>query len=178
MWKPLVFISLFLPMLAQGKEFTLPSGLIINIPDSELVFYEKEFREFTLPSGLKWWAEAIVNIPKAQAATLDFGDQIKLYITRMALNYEISSDYMIRLANCESGMNPEAFNPNDPAGGAHGLYQFLKPTWRAWQKESGIKGNIYDWRAQAKMASWGISKGRQKAWFNCNYFIKNNHWPK
>ena len=165
-------------MLAQGKEFTLPSGLIINIPDSELVFYEKEFREFTLPSGLKWWAEAIVNIPKAQASSLDFGEQIKLYITKIALNYKISSDYMIRLANCESGMNPEAFNPKDPQGGAHGIYQFLKPTWKAWQKESDIKGNIYDWRAQTEMASWGVSKGRQKAWFNCNYFIQNNRWPK
>src|SRR3990167_5749607 len=100
-----------LPMLAQGKEFILPSGLRIEIPDSEITYYEKEWKEFTLPSGLKWWAESIINIPKAQAATLEFGDQIRFYITKIALDYGVSVDYMIRLASCESGVNPEAFNP-------------------------------------------------------------------
>ena len=168
----------FLPTLAFGKEFILPSGLQIEIPDSEISYYEKEWKLFTLPSGITWWAETIVHIPKAQASELTLEEQIKLVIIKWATEYGVSSDYMIRLARCESNFNVEAHNPRDPAGGAKGLFQYLSPTWNLWQKESGIKGNIYDWRAQVEMVSWALSKGRQKSWFNCDKYIRFNTWDK
>lgn len=176
MWKLLVFLLLIAPLPSLAKEFILPSGLKVNIVDSEITYYEKEWKPFTLPSGLVFWAETIVHVPKAQAAELDFTEQIKLWIIKTALEYKVSTDYAIRLAACESNFNPEAFNPKDPQGGAHGLFQYLRPTWNKWQKESGIKGNIYDWRAQIEMTMWGLSKNRQNAWFNCNKYILENSW--
>lgn len=174
--KKFLISLLFVPMLASGKEFTLPSGLKVNIPDAEIAYYEKEWKLFTLPSGLVFWAESIVYVPKAQAAELDLIEQIKLWIIKTALEYKVSTDYAIRLAACESNFNPEAYNPKDPQGGAHGLYQYLRPTWNKWQKESGIKGNIYDWRAQIEITMWGLSKGRQNSWYNCNKYILEDSW--
>jgi hypothetical protein len=67
----------------------------------------------------------------------------------------------LRVAKCESGYNPQAYNP---AGPYYGLFQFLMSTFNA----TPFKGqNIYDPVANAGAAAWKYSQGGASAW-GCN----------
>lgn len=78
------------------------------------------------------------------------------------------SDLMTRIAQAESGGNPNAKNPNSSASG---LYQFTNDTWNAsvqrWGKELGIKhGDKNKPEAQEKMV-------RKLTESNAQYIEKN-----
>src|SRR5215831_6226550 len=67
----------------------------------------------------------------------------------------------LRVAKCESGYNPRAYNP---AGPYYGLFQFLMSTFNA----TPFKGqDIYDPVANAGAAAWKYSQGGAGAW-GCN----------
>ncbi len=65
--------------------------------------------------------------------------------------------WALRVAKCESGYNPRAYNA---ASGASGLFQFLPSTWNA-----NFPGwNIWDPNAQARAARIFYDQGRTNAW--------------
>lgn len=70
-------------------------------------------------------------------------------------------DWGERVAKCESGYNPRAYNP---AGPYYGLFQFLMSTFKATPYGNQ---DIYDPVANAKAAAWKYSQGGQSAW-GCN----------
>jgi soluble lytic murein transglycosylase-like protein len=65
---------------------------------------------------------------------------------------------MLRVARCESNLDPSAYNPRS---GASGLFQFLPGTWRT----TPFAGNsIFDPWASANAAAWMWSVGRRGEW--------------
>lgn len=50
--------------------------------------------------------------------------------------FQMDSEKAIKVAKCESGLNPKAENIE---GSATGLYQFIRKTWKA-----NCKGNVYN----------------------------------
>lgn len=64
----------------------------------------------------------------------------------------------LRVARCESGFNPRAYNP---AGPYYGLFQFLMSTFKATPYGSG---DIYDPVANANAAAWKYANGGASAW--------------
>ncbi|HKF78001.1 MAG TPA: transglycosylase SLT domain-containing protein [Candidatus Dormibacteraeota bacterium] len=64
----------------------------------------------------------------------------------------------LRVAHCESGFNPRAYNA---AGPYYGLFQFLMSTFRATPYGSG---DIYDPVANANAAAWKYAHGGAGAW--------------
>ena len=65
--------------------------------------------------------------------------------------------WALRVARCESGYNPRAYNPSS---GASGLFQFLPSTWY-----SHFPGwNIWDPYAQARAARIFYDNGWQSQW--------------
>jgi soluble lytic murein transglycosylase-like protein len=64
----------------------------------------------------------------------------------------------LRVASCESGFNPRAYNP---AGPYYGLFQFLMTTFKATPYGSG---DIYDPVANANAAAWKWANGGASAW--------------
>jgi soluble lytic murein transglycosylase-like protein len=64
----------------------------------------------------------------------------------------------LRVAHCESGFNPQAYNP---AGPYYGLFQFLMGTFKATPYGSG---DIYDPVANANAAAWKWAHGGASAW--------------
>jgi hypothetical protein len=61
----------------------------------------------------------------------------KIYLA--ADKWKVSGDQMYNTIKCESGFNEKAWNQSDPQGGAHGVAQFLKPTFYKYANEMGLK---------------------------------------
>jgi SLT domain-containing protein len=64
----------------------------------------------------------------------------------------------LRVAKCESGYNPRAYNA---AGPYYGLFQFLMSTFKATPYGGQ---DIYDPVANANAAAWKYSQGGAGAW--------------
>ena len=79
-------------------------------------------------------------------------------IAAAAAEFGLAPDYLYSVAECESGLNPGAYN----AAGYHGLFQFDQTTWGAYGY-----GDIYDPTAQARTAARLIAAGQSSRWPNC-----------
>ena len=80
------------------------------------------------------------------------------FISAAAKKYGQSERAMVRVARCESTLNPCALNRSGPY---YGLFQFLKSTWKT--TPYGDR-DIYDPEAQALAAGWMWSEGRKNEW--------------
>jgi hypothetical protein len=80
------------------------------------------------------------------------------FISSAAKKYGQSESAMVRVARCESNLDPCAVNRSGPY---YGLYQFLKSTW---SKTPYGDQSIYDPKAQAMAAGWMWKEGRKNEW--------------
>jgi len=79
-------------------------------------------------------------------------------IYEAAAYYGQSGDDMLRVARCESGLDP---NNVTPPYQASGLFQFLPSTWASTPYASQ---DIFDPEANAYAAAWMWSVGRRGEW--------------
>jgi uncharacterized protein YraI len=85
-------------------------------------------------------------------------DQIVDIIYEAADNYGQSREDMLRVARCESGLDPNAVG----GGGAyHGLFQFVPSTFAGTPYG---EYDIYDPWASANAAAWMWSEGQKSSW--------------
>ncbi|HEU0115237.1 MAG TPA: transglycosylase SLT domain-containing protein [Thermomicrobiales bacterium] len=85
-------------------------------------------------------------------------DEVKRIIKKAAKRYNQSSKAMLRVATCESNLDPCAVNKR---GKSYGLFQFIKSTWKS--TPYGHK-NIFDAKANAMAAGWMWKQGRKNEW--------------
>src|SRR5215213_1531672 len=85
----------------------------------------------------------------------DSESEILDYIAEAARKYDQSKQAMVRVARCESALDPCGVNRSGPY---YGLFQFLKSTWRS--TPYGDR-NIFDPEAQALAAGWMWEQGRK-----------------
>jgi uncharacterized protein YraI len=71
--------------------------------------------------------------------------------------YGQSRDDMLRVAQCESNLDPYAVNPS----GSYGLFQFIRSTWRSTPYGDQ---DVFDPKANANAAAWMWSQGRKSEW--------------
>jgi hypothetical protein len=109
------------------------------------------------------------GVPMENLTQLDI--EAKIEMASLANN--INPKRMLDLAKCESNLNPKAYNKDDPHGGAHGLFQWLQPTWEDWEKKYGKKMDIYDYNDQIKLTAYALGAGKWKMW-SCNRKIPNS----
>ena len=86
------------------------------------------------------------------------GGTVTSIIYAAAARYGQSGDAMMRVARCESGLNPSAVNRSS---GASGLFQFMPSTWRTTPYAGS---SIFDPYANANAAAWMWSVGRKGEW--------------
>jgi soluble lytic murein transglycosylase-like protein len=79
-------------------------------------------------------------------------------IFEAAAEFGLSGTYLVSVAECESHLNPHAYNP----AGYYGLFQFDDQTWSAYGY-----GSVYDPVAQARTAARLIAAGQSSRWPNC-----------
>jgi soluble lytic murein transglycosylase-like protein len=85
-------------------------------------------------------------------------DSITEIVYDAAARHGLSGEYLLSVAQCESSLNPGAYNP----AGYHGLFQFDYQTWGEFGS-----GDIYDPAAQAEAAAALIAAGESSRWPNC-----------
>ncbi len=98
-------------------------------------------------------AKAAASIPSAPPAA---PGTIEAIIQQAANTYGVSYPWMLKIARCESGLNPHAYNP---AGPYYGLYQFLMSTFRA---NGGT--DIWDPVQQANITAKMLAHGQAHQW--------------
>jgi len=81
---------------------------------------------------------------------------IEAIILDAAARHGVSGSWMLKIARCESGVNPRAYNP---AGPYYGLFQFLMSTFRA---NGGT--DIWDPYQQAEITATMLSHGQAHQW--------------
>jgi uncharacterized protein YraI len=85
-------------------------------------------------------------------------DEIIAIIYAAAANYGQNGDDMLRVARCESGLDPSNLTPPYSASG---LFQFLPGTWAT---TPFANQDIFDPVANANAAAWMWSVGRRNEW--------------
>lgn len=83
---------------------------------------------------------------------------IEEIVSEAAERHGLSAGYLLSIADCESGLNPNAYN----AAGYHGLFQFDQTTWAQYGE-----GSIWDPAAQADAAAELIAAGQSNRWPVC-----------
>lgn len=103
----------------------------------------------------------VASPPPAAAANYGSGAVQDIIRQAFAPYGQGAVDWGLRVAKCESGYNPRAYNP---AGPYYGLFQFLMSTFKNTPYGGG---DIYDPTTNAKAAAWKYSQGGAGAW-GCN----------
>lgn len=82
-------------------------------------------------------------------------------IREAAVEYDVDARLMVRIADCESGLDPWARNPS----GASGLFQHLSRYWPARAAAVGAEGAPW-WDAvtNARAAAWMMSTQGTRPW--------------
>lgn len=100
-------------------------------------------------------AIAAANRPPGGGGTASQQEMIAI-IRAAAARYGASGDQMVRVAMCESGLNPRAYSASS---GASGLFQFMPGTFYG----HGGK-NIWDPYDQSNVAAQMFAQGQASAW--------------
>jgi hypothetical protein len=87
-----------------------------------------------------------------------YSGSITEIIYAAAADYGVDGDYLLSIAECESGLDPQAYN----SGGYHGLFQYDDGTWATYGN-----GDIWDPVAQAQTTAKLIAAGQSSRWPNC-----------
>lgn len=96
--------------------------------------------------------------PTAEKPDPATGGSVVEIITAAAERHGLSGDYLVGIAECESGLDPNAYN----SAGYHGLFQFDSTTWAEFGE-----GSITDPAAQAEAAAALIAAGQSSRWPVC-----------
>ena len=123
------------------------------IRDPELILPEATPTATPAPSAPPTAAPRRPAIPAAPPAA---PGTIQAIIQAAANRYGVSYPWMLKIARCESGLNPRAYNP---AGPYYGLFQFLMSTFRA---NGGT--NIWDPVQQANITAKMLAHGQAHQW--------------
>lgn len=82
---------------------------------------------------------------------------VRSCVRRAALHWRVDYGFMLRLAYCESRLDPFARNPS----GASGLFQVMPGTW---QTTPYRRHWIFSARYSALAAAWMLRAGRRAEW--------------
>jgi uncharacterized protein YraI len=124
---------------------------------------EGGFQRVTFRDQIGWIAnDYLQNPPNPEDVPRDATErysrrEIVRIIYAAADRYGQSREDMLRVAQCESNLNPYAVHPS----GSYGLFQFIRTTWKSTPYG---KKDVFDPEANANAAGWMWSQGRRSEW--------------
>lgn len=148
------------PGTTHGVLVVMPTGATVSVMGEPVSgFYPLTF------NGTKGWASAdylsssAVSVPVAPTPGRNYTtDELIQIIYAAADKYGQPRADMLRVAQCESVLDPNVINPYS---GASGLFQFMPGTWAT---TPFANQNIFDPVANAEAAGWMWQNGRRNEW--------------
>lgn len=107
-------------------------------------------------------AQKVVQVPtQPQTAVVAPAGDIQSIIVKWAGHYNTDAGQLLRVANCESHYNVNAYNPS----GATGLFQFMPGTFLGNARRVGLANpDIHNAEHQAQVAAYMFSIGQARQW--------------
>jgi len=137
------------------------NGVIDQLQD-----YQVDIRHGVMVSGAVPVATAYVrqvSEAESQVSAQDTGMTIEEQIRKIAKDFK-DVDVLVKIATCESSLNPKATNGTSSATG---LFQYLKGTWEEAVKIRGLDWTLEDRTNIEKstdMIMWHIERGNLSKW--------------
>ena len=141
------------PGLRQRVVLIMPAGSRVTVHDVR----RNGFSPVTYGLHAGWAAAAFLDKSANPDPAPPPGGSIIDLIYAAADRYGQPRADMLRVAGCESGLDPNAVNP----AGSYGLFQFLPGTWATTPYASF---DIFDPWASANAAGWMWANGRRGEW--------------
>jgi uncharacterized protein YraI len=132
----------------------MPAGATVTLTGS---FQGGYF--LVLYGGERGWASSTYLLTGGRPAD-EYGYSVELirgFIADAARRFGQDPDEMIRVADCESDLDPQAVNP----AGSYGLFQFVRGTW---ESTPYADNDIFEAWANANAAAWMWANGRRHEW--------------
>jgi len=87
------------------------------------------------------------------------------HIIKYAQEYGVSEKLLLAVATCESSLNVEAVNNNEPNHiQSYGIFQYQKPTWEYFEKKFNVDLDYYNPEHQIKMTAIAFKNGEANHW--------------
>lgn len=100
-------------------------------------------------------------------------EMIAIYASRRGLSAEKTS-LMVKVIDCESDFNPNAYNPHDPNSGSRGIAQFQNGTFKHFSKEAGLKDpDVWNPAHSLDVMAYMFSKNLEKHW-SCTKIVQSS----
>lgn len=92
---------------------------------------------------------------------------IRQHIINAAGSHRVDAGWMIRIAECESRLDPTVTSKN---GLYHGMFQYDWPTWYELSRQAGYAGlSPYNPGAASQVTAYALSRGQAWRWPHCRY---------
>lgn len=156
------YIRIYIKLVAV----ILLSAMIVSIP--------QQVKQETQPPVQKQVTKAVeqpkvqeevaVETPIAQPASS--GNSIEENVRQAARSHGIDENYFVRIAVCESTLNPAAVNKNYyENGNPSGLFQHISGYWPARAEKYGYAGaSVFDAVANANVTAAMFAEGHTNLW--------------
>ncbi len=151
------------PSASYDTITTIPSGAEVELTG----VMESGFVRITYQGDVGWVETDRLSMPADPTpATSRRGEEARRVYSREEIvqiiyaaadRYEQPRADMLRVAECESDLQPYAVNPS----GSYGLFQFISSTW---ESTPYADRDVFDPRANANAAGWMWSVGRRSEW--------------
>lgn len=113
--------------------------------------------------------KVIDTATNTQTASASGGDIVSI-ITASSNRHGVDPSYMVKVANCESTLNPAAVNRGYYAGGGNpsGLYQYLPETWSRISSRSPYGAQpwseVFNAHTNSNVTAWAFANGYSGEW--------------
>ncbi len=160
-WTAAIVPALIVSVLSAGgstSHAVEPSG----VRAGSLIVPEAPTRLASLP--LPDQPARTVSVPRGEPRTATTAPDYELAIHQAALEFNADAAFLLRVARCESRMDPNAIGDH---GMSLGLFQFQAATFLGYARLSGLGYSLADLgdpHAQIRLAAWAFANGRSSAW--------------
>lgn len=91
---------------------------------------------------------------------------VETIVRQAARKYGVDENYLVKIARCESGLNPNSVNRNYyENGNPSGLFQHISGYWPARAAKYGWSGaSVFHAQAQAEVTAQMFRDGLQHLW--------------
>lgn len=153
----------------RGMRWALAFIIVTTLTASQVLAFHNEVKlverdayklELEMPSK-----PVYIEIEKAEPEPTP--EIIQQEIELQSQMFGVDTQFALALANCESGFDHQAKNPNSTA---RGVYQFIEGTWN--RTESYRQGHHpFDYQENIREAMLYLAQGRWDLWRDCSIAI-------